>query len=249
MRQFLTPFVVLVALSANAQQPNDTSWNYARNGSFELVTKPPHTFDQLTNAEGWTNCTIGLSDVFDASASEKTVGLPTNEYGTDVKPTEGERCAGFFAWKDDMRKQWDSDYKDPFMKGWNSYSEYLMTELTAPLKEGATYSISLDVMLAGNSDRATSSIGAYASPVPLHRENRRFLEEKAQVATDKILDERGKWVHITGTFEADGGEQYLIVGVYPYVGWETKKMVESYDNQYAYYFVDNVTLKLAPPQQ
>jgi hypothetical protein len=234
---------------ATAQgQAQDTTWNHVRNGGFEQVTKVPYTFDQFSVADGWKNITIGLSELFDSTATPKTVGLPVNEYGT-VKPSEGARCAGFFAWKDDMRRNWDGGSEDPFMKGWSAYSEYLMTQLSEPLKEGRTYAISMDVMLAGNSDRAVSGIGAYCSPVPLRYEHRRFLEEKAQVATEDILAERGKWVRITGTFEADGGEQYLILGVFPYVGWDQKRIVEGLDNQYAYYYVDNVSLKVAPPEE
>ncbi len=241
------PFAILLALAAPAFA-QDTTWNYVRNGSFEQVTKTPYTFDQLSLAEGWKNVTIGLSEVFDSTATVKTVGLPVNEYGT-VKPTHGQRCAGFFAWKDDMRRNWDGGAEDPFTKGWSAYSEYMMIELSEPLKADRTYRISMDVMLAANSDRAVSSIGAYCSPVPLRYEHRRFLEEKAQVATEDILAERGKWVRIQGTFVADGGERYFIVGVYPYVGWDSKKMVEGYDNQYAYYYVDNIALKVAPPEE
>lgn len=245
MRNLLMTALILATAQGQAQ---DTTWNHVRNGGFEQMTKVPYTFDQFAVADGWKNITIGLSEMFDSTATAKTVGLPANEYGT-VKPSEGARCAGFFAWKDDMRRNWDGGSEDPFMKGWSAYSEYLMTQLSEPLKEGRTYAISMDVMLAGNSDRAVSGIGAYCSPVPLRYEHRRFLEEKAQVATEDILAERGKWVRITGTFEADGGEQYLILGVFPYVGWDQKRIVEGLDNQYAYYYVDNVSLKVAPPQE
>ncbi len=42
---------------------------------------------------------------------------------------------------------------------------------------------------------------------------------------------------------ADGGEQFIIVGVYPYVGFDTQRMIVDYDNQYAYYYVDAISLQ------
>lgn len=211
------------------------------NGGFEEVRKVPTTFDQVAQATGWTNITLGLSEVFDSTASARTVGLPANDYGV-IRPIEGQRCAGFFAWKDDQRRNWDGGQEDPFMPGWSAYSEYLMSELSEPLKEGVTYTISMDVALAGNSDRAVSGIGAYCSPVPLRYEHRRFLEEKAQVAIGTVVNEKGKWTRITGDFEADGGERYLVLGVYPYVGFDSARVIEGPDNQFAYYYIDRVSV-------
>lgn len=243
MRNILIPGLLLANLAA----AQSTSFELVSNGGFEFLNKPVQTFDQLDAAEGWSNATSGLSEVFDSTATAKTVGLPLNAYGT-VKPKEGAHCAGFFAWKDDKRRTWEAGHAEPFQTGWSSYSEYLMTELTAPLEAGKEYTFSMDVMLAGTSDRAVSALGAYCSPVPLHHEHRRFLEEKAQVASEKVIDARGEWTRITGTFEADGGERYLIIGVYPYVGLEAKSMLEGPDNQYAYYYLDGVSLKRAEPR-
>lgn len=240
-RSLLLP-ALAASLAANAQ----TAFELVSNGGFEVVTATPTTFDQFSLVEGWSNVTIGLSDVFDSTATAKTVGLPDNLYGK-VEPKEGERCVGFFAWKDDKRRTWEAGHSDPFMPGWSSYSEYVMTQLTSPLEEGKEYTFSMDVMLAGGSDRAVSALGGYFSPVPLKYQHRRFLEEKAQVAAEKVVEARGEWTRITGTFVADGGERYLIIGVFPYVGLDTKAVVEGPDNQYAYYYLDAVSVKLAPP--
>lgn len=228
----------LVLQQAAAQIP---STNLIPNGGFELSNDAPRTYDQLNVADGWSNVTLGLSEVFDSTASFKTVGLPLNDYGT-IMPAEGSRCAGFFAWKDDMRRNWEGGAEDPFKAGWSAYSEYLTIPLAEPLAGGVTYAFSMKVALAANSDRAVSGIGAYFSPVPLRGEHRRFLQEKAQVATEKILLERGSWTNIRGSFEADGGETFLVIGVFPYVGFDTKRIVEGPDNQYAYYYLDEMIL-------
>ncbi|MBL7963393.1 MAG: hypothetical protein JNM31_06075 [Flavobacteriales bacterium] len=219
-----------------------------RNGGFEWTEGKVYTFDQLKLAQGWSNATIGISEVFSPEATVKTVGIPTNEYGT-MKPLEGEKYAGFFAWKDDERKSWSSDPEEPFKPGWNSYSEYLQSELVEPLVEGRTYELSFHVALSGNSDRAVSGIGAYLAPNRLDQPHRRFLREAPQVFQDSIIDARSEWREVHGTFKADGGERFILIGVYPFVGFETKRMIEGLDNKYAYYYIDKISLKEVKEQK
>ncbi|MBZ0207928.1 MAG: hypothetical protein K8H89_16560 [Flavobacteriales bacterium] len=216
--------------------------NLVPNGSFEEVSKEPKTFDQLSRAQGWGDVTIGMAELFSKSASVKTVGIPENFYGT-MEPHEGARYAGFFAWKDDQRRDYDGDPEDPFMPGWSAYSEYPWIELPSTLKEGQVYEVSFQVALAGNSDRAVAGIGALVSPLELNYQNRSFLRERPQVVETKILEERGVWVEVKGTFKADGDERYLIIGTFPTAIFETKRIIEGPDNQYAYYYLDSVVLR------
>lgn len=233
----------LACLSASGltAQPAEGG-SLVRNGGFEQLSKEPNTFDQLSRAEGWGDVTIGLTDLFSKSASVKTVGIPDNFYGR-MEPKEGAHYAGFFAWKDDQRRDYDGDPADPFMPGWNAYSEYPWTTLAAPLKEGHTYEISFYVALAGNSDRAVAGIGAYFSTVELKYNNRMFLKERPQVVEDGILDERGEWVEVKGKFKADGGERFLVIGTFPTAIFETKRIIEGTDNQFAYYYLDHIVVK------
>lgn len=219
------------------------------NGSFEEVSARPKTWDQLKLAMGWTNVSLGLSEVFDKDAPAKTVGIPANDYGS-IEPKEGDRFAGFFAWKDDHKyNHFQEGDQNIAQSSWNVYAEYLQVELKERLVEGKTYRMTFHVALAQNSDRAVSGIGAYFSEIPLRYQHRRFLQEKAQVFHDTIIKEKGKWVEITGEFEADGGEVYLIVGVFPYGGFYTEKVVEGPDNQYAYYYVDHISVKEVVPEE
>jgi hypothetical protein len=215
------------------------------NGGFELVNKPPTTFDQLGRAEDWGTVTLGLAELFDKGASVKTVGIPENFYGK-MDPLEGEHYAGFFSWKDDQRFNYEGDAQDPFKPGWNSYSEYPQIRLVKPLVEGHTYELSFHVALAQNSDRAISGIGAFVSPVALNYPNRSFLKERPQVVETDLLQERGKWVEVKGTFKADGGEQFLVIGTFPTAIFETKRIIEGADNQYAYFYLDQVSLQEVP---
>lgn len=232
-------FALCLASSGLCAQADE--YNIVQNGGFEEVEKEPTTFDQISRATGWNNVTIGLSEVFSKGATAKTVGIPDNFYGT-MEPAEGVRYAGFFAWKDDQRRNFDGDPEDPFKPGWNAYSEYPWAELPITLKEGRTYEVRFRVALAGNSDRAVAGIGVFLSPLKLEYHNRSFLQERPQVVEETILEERGKWVEVKGSFVADGDERYLVIGTFPTAIFETKRIIEGVDNQYAYYFLDDVFL-------
>lgn len=218
------------------------------NGGFEMLDKEPKTFDQLSLASGWGNVTIGYSEVFSSTANVKTVGIPENFYGT-IKPVEGEHYAGFFSWKDDKQRNYDGDPQDPFEAGWSAYSEYPSIELMSPLKEGHVYEITFHIALAGNSDRAVSGIGAYVSPIELHYQNRRFMTERPQVVEDSIVVERNVWKEVKGTFKAAGGERYFIIGTFPTEIFETRHIIEGTDNQYAYFYLDQVELREVAPEE
>jgi len=243
----LTGALVFLAIeTALAQTPIGP--NLVPNPGFEMLNKEPKTFDQLSLASGWANITLGYSEVFSSSASEKTVGIPENSYGS-IKPMEGEHYAGFFSWKDDKQRDYEGDPQDPFEPGWSAYSEYPSIELLSPLKEGHTYEITLHIALAGNSDRAVSGVGAYVSKLDLHYQNRKFMTERPQVVEDSIIVDRNVWKEVKGTFKAEGGERYFIIGTFPTEIFETKRIIEGTDNQYAYFYLDQIELREVSPEE
>lgn len=240
-RYALPALSLLLVSGLRAQDQAPPAKELVRNGGFEFMDKEPTTYDQVNKAEGWSNVTIGYSELFTKGAPAKTIGIPENDYGK-ADPKEGEHYAGFFAWKDDLKMNFAAG-DDPFVPGWSSYSEYIISELLEPLVEGREYEVSFWVALSGNSDRAVSGIGAYCSEEPLKQQHRRFLREKPQVSFDKIIAEKGVWVEVKGTFVADGGERHITIGTFPAAGFDTKRCVETLDNQYAYYYLDQVSLK------
>lgn len=227
----------------------DYSLELVRNGSFEVLDKEPNTYDQLKYATGWRDATLGLADLFSPKAAAKTVGVPTNEYG-EMAPFDGEYYAGICGWKADIQRNFNAyDQSDLFKPAWSAYSEYLKGELIKPLMEDSTYEIVFHAALAGNSDRSIMGLGAYVTEHDLFYQNRKFMEESPQVYHEKIIDERQKWTEVRGTFVADGKEQFIIVGVFPYVGLESKNMIEGPDNRYAYYYIDGISLKQVPKEK
>jgi hypothetical protein len=237
---------LIAAITLQGAFAQSSTLELIRNGGFEQLDKSVNTYDQFNNVSGWRNATLGLSEVFDKKANAKTVGIPNNDYGS-MEPFEGDRYAGFFGWKDDVRRNFGAaDPEEVFKPGWNAYSEYLQSELVAPLLENEYYELVFHVALSGNSDRTILGIGAHFSDSPLYYNHRRFMEEIPDVYLAEMITEKGKWTEVRGTFKADGKERFINIGVFPYVGLESKMLVEGVDNRYAYFYIDGVSLKMVP---
>ncbi|MBL8001700.1 MAG: OmpA family protein [Flavobacteriales bacterium] len=244
-RYSLLSMGVLVSLATMAQNAP----NLVPNPGFEEFTSPVTTWDQLDRASGWSNANGGSCDIFTDAAKASTVGIPQNELGANASPAEGKYYAGFVAYKDDQRPNWKralSGQEPPFSPAYQSYSEYMQRELSAPLTAGQEYDITIKVKLSSNSDRAVSGIGAYCSPVALNYAHRHFLNEKAQVVSKGIVSDKQNWTEIKGSFVADGTERFIVIGAFPAAGMEKSKAVEGGDSQRAYYFVDDVKLNIHP---
>ena len=223
--------------------------NLIKNGGFEELTKPVKTWDQLDHAAGWYNANNASADLFSKDARCNTVGIPDGEMGTGASAFEGAHFAGFLAYKDDQRRNWKrflGGTEDAFRPAFQMYSEYVETALGAPLTAGQKYDVSFRVKLANGSDRAVSGIGALLSPLELKYKNSQYLQEKPQVSTTKIVDNKQEWTEVTGTFTADGNEKYLVIGAFINGGFETAKVIVGADNQRAYYYLDGVSLTLHP---
>lgn len=242
----LTGALLSASLFAQEKGPN-----LIGNGGFEDLGTTVSTWDQLDHANGWSNANLGSVDVFSKDGCAHNVGIPDNELGSSAAQ-EGEKYAGFVAWKDDQRKNWkrflNGRDEEPFRPAWNQYSEYLQIALNGPLTAGQKYDIMFHVKLSGNSDRAVSGIGAYASPLELAYNHRHFLTEKADVASAEILADKQNWVQVSGTFVADGDEKFIVIGAFPANGMEKTKVVEGPDNQRAYYYIDAVHVQLHPEE-
>lgn len=221
--------------------------NLVKNSGFEEVNKPVTTWDQLKRATGWSNANIGTCDVFDKGACYTSV--PDNDLGTGTAAFEGERYAGFVAFKEDMRQNWkrifwpDEEFRNP---GYQQYSEYMQCELSAPLTAGQQYDISFRLKLSGESDRAVSGIGAYCGPVALAYKHTHFLSEKPQVSSNGVVNDKQNWTEVKGTFTADGTEKFITIGAFPAGAMEKTKAISGADSQRAYYYIDGINVSIHP---
>ena len=220
------------------------------NGGFEDLSSSVTTWDQLSHATGWSNANAGSCDVFQKDCKDKSVAIPDNELGS-AAPIAGEHYAGFVAYKDDQKHNWKrtmlgSTDHERWIPAYQEYSEYMQMELAAPLEAGKEYDISVRVSLGDESDRAVSALGAYASPVRLAFHHRHYLDVKPQVWSKEVVKNKQDWTEIKGTFKADGGERFIVIGAFPAAGMDKVPVIDGGDSQRAYYFVDDVSLVVHP---
>lgn len=230
--------------------PQAAAQNLVKNAGFEELSSPVTTWDQLDHATGWSNANAGSCDVFQKDCKDKSVAIPDNELGS-AAPSDGERYAGFVAYKDDRKHNWKRTFlgthdHDRWIPAYQEYSEYMQMELSGPLEAGKDYDISIRVSLGENSDRAVSALGAYASPVLLAHNHRHYLDVKPQVWSKSVVKDKGNWTDIKGTFKADGGERFIVIGAFPAAGMDKESVIDGGDSQRAYYFVDGISLALHP---
>jgi len=188
--------------------------NLVFNGSFEENRFCPKRVDAvgiLINVDGWYQPTRGSADYFNSCGSREC-GVPDNKLGHQM-PHEGEGYCGIYCSK-------------------NDYREYLQTRLRRRLRPGDSVQVSFYVSLSEQSLGAVSTIGALFTEesiydtvrsILLHKEYEKISEDVSQVIATTyepqvenpverpLVDTKG-WQRVTGTFVADGGEQYITIG-------------------------------------
>lgn len=213
--------------------------NLVPNESFEKYLVCPKRIDhvrQLYIAD-WQQATAGSVDYFHACSA--TCGTPHNAAGTQ-RPKTGEAYVGIYCMNGD-------------------YREYLQAKLKQPLVAGTTYYVQFSASLAEISGLAVDRLGAVVSVTKINSRTEALLECltveningkqatskqpcKLQVfnTPGKLMTENKKWFNISGTFVAQGGEQYITIGNFYPSNETTTKVVAPDKSNAAYYFIDDV---------
>jgi len=144
----------------------------------------------------------------------------------------------------------DSNYVGIALYLYNSIGdpkEFIGVELTHLLIKDITYCVEFNVSLADSANYAISSIGAYFSTDSIYSSCGNcplYFSPQIQNDSLNIITDNENWVKISGSFIANGGEQYLTIGNfnnYSFTGRHSLKVNNSkYD--YAYYYIDNVSV-------
>ncbi len=265
MQQRLTPYrLALAALAlvlyvniATAQKPliptlvspseQATSHeNLVYNPSFEEHLSCPEKVDAygvLAIVKDWFQPTSGSADYYNTCGTREC-GVPKNKLGVQY-PHSGNGYCGIYCSKTD-------------------YREYLQTKLKEPLQAGQRYELSFYVSLSEYSAGAVATIGALLSKTCLQDTGTYTLMQKEvrpvtatisqtiatyylpQVQNDyfHVLTNTASWSKISGTFVADGGEQYLTIGNFLPANQSNLTDLETltYLLPGAYYYIDDVSL-------
>ena len=132
-------------------------------------------------------------------------------------------------------------------------SEYVFTELIAPLEAGETYTFSMYVSKAEEFDYAANQLGAaFVEDLPFENGfitsgTDGALTITPQILGNDVINDETNWTKIEGVFTAQGGEKYVIIGHFPNL--QTLEVEENgaaidYEDYFGtYYYIDDVSLR------
>ncbi len=215
---------------------NDTMPNLVPNPGFEQVKKVPCTWTQDASKFnqdvmiGWNSPTETTPDLFSTKASSDCWANPAKRTKGKTSPHSGDAMVGI--------KIYGKGNTPTF------WHEYLQTQLPEALEAGKRYIVECWVERADFSNEASNNIGILLTAVPVMSRNCLPLYITPQVNAEKIINGR-HWTKVIGEIEAKGDERFLLIGNF-YGDDATLHEQQPQGERGAYYFIDDVNVRLAP---
>lgn len=187
---------------------NSNAQNLVYNGDFEIYDTCSTTISspgdyQINHALGWYSPTYATSDYYNACNSG-CVSVPSNVTG--YQPAfYGNGYLGLI----------------PVHRAGNDYGfwfEYAQTKLVKQLLPNHKYQFSFHINVSNfSNDYSLHSFGAYFSNNPISRNDFKPFDNvipQVSYANDSFITDTVNWIKIAGEFIADGGEEYLTLGMF-----------------------------------
>lgn len=216
---------------------NDTMPNLVPNPGFEAYKQVPCYWTQQArkfNDEvmvGWNSPTETTPDLYTTEADRDCWAHPAKRTRGQASPRSGNAMAGIkVRGKGNTPTYWH---------------EYLQITLPAPLEAGTRYIVECWALRANFSEHACNNIGLYLSPVAVKTTNNLPLYFTPHVNTDEVV-KGTRWKKISGVVEARGDERFLLIGNF-YSDEATVYEQQDQGERGAYYFIDDVNIRVAPP--
>lgn len=241
MKHLLTSTALLALCPLSAQNlfertvNNDTMPNLVPNPGFELCerdycawTQEARKFNE--NMLGWRSPTETTPDLFSVMVEATCWAHPGKRTNGRAMPHGGERMAGL--------KTWGKGNTPTF------WHEYVQIELHDSLVAGTRYIAEVWTLRATFCNEASNNMGMYFSNVPVKTRDCLPLYFTPQVNEQKVI--KGGWHKVRGVFDAKGGERFLLIGNF-YSDGRTGAERQPDGERGAYYFIDDVSVRLAPP--
>ncbi|WP_448606547.1 T9SS type A sorting domain-containing protein [Paenimyroides ceti] len=231
----------------NAQQnliPNPSFESY--NSCPEFITMQSHEFSY--NVESWNADTDmnaqssynNTPEYYNECDTTNTVGVPQNSIGYQAART-GSAYIGL-------------SYTYTFVTNeYKTKSEVIYAQLTEPLLAGESYTFSMHVSLADMMNHSINKLGAaFVSSLPdqeIFTKGEPLIKHGIipQIASSSIIKTKNIWSEIKGSFIAEGGERYVIIGnFHDYDDLEIEQFENDYEpgsNLITYYYIDDVSLR------
>lgn len=208
--------------------------NLVPNPSFEEYTKCPVNFSTdatLAGPTGWGSATQGTPDYFN-KCSIGEMDVPRNWAGVSYAHSGGG-YVGIYAWSTSKK----------------NYREYVQCKLSEPLQKGVTYNVQFFYRLSSYSVYAIDRIGLALSNIEV-KENYDTLLHINPLLTriNKLEELTNEWYNVSGEINAEGGEQFLIIGNFSSNNETENMKIEYRDGKSfmlsnsAYYYIDDVSV-------
>lgn len=230
-------FTTVLVLAGNAMQAQQVpdSLNMVPNGSFEEIDGKLRRLGGIDVAKGWSSPTAAKADLYSESiASGSPASAPTNANGFQ-SALSGVNYAGV-RWYSYMDKEPRS---------------YVQVKLKKMLKKGQKYCVTYYVSLSDLSKYSSDRLGAYLSKIQINKKEEASLTYNPQVPAlqTRVYDDMNGWQGVCGVYEANGDEQYLIIGNFAptekvTAGKVRRQRGETRPQQpSAYFFIDDVSVQ------
>lgn len=218
-------FILSLGIFARAQ-------NLVPNGDFEIYSICPDNISQISYATGWINAESRTSpDYYNACASVSSqLNVPYTVFGYQKDCCGGYGYAGIYVFNKDFP---------------NDGKEYIQTKLLDTLKAGHKYLTSMRVNNCNNYNYGISSIGMYFTSTAIQGPSTvGFMNvPNPQVQNTTFLNDTVNWMLIQDTVIGTGSELYLTIGNFSYDSLsDTMRVYSILGQDYAYYYIDNVSV-------
>lgn len=204
--------------------------NLVPNPSFDDIDTCPYNQDQLYLAAPWFTPNHASSDLYNFCGTVVSSSAPQNWTGHQL-PHSGYGYAGIAAY----------NYT---YNGLDNRREYLATELLDTLEAGKTYCVEFFASLADSSYWRINRLGLYFSAEAII--DNLFIDTLSAIPqiqhdTNIIITDTMNWLHIHGTYVANGNERFITIGNF-YADDQTDTIAQPNPWMWSYFYIDDVAV-------
>jgi len=237
MKNFYLLLFAAFSLNLPAQSTKEHKQeNIVPNPSFEKYSSPPigwfYKGEHYTKVmKYWSAATMASPDVFGPRV-RVPVHWAEKGFGKQA-PRTGHSMSGITVFGCD--------------KGKPHCREYIQIQLAEPLVAGQNYKVAMWVNHLPRS-MLINNLGFFFSEKKINEPTDGVLNLHPQVNEKKIIDaSKGKWVRVSGMFKAQEEANFLVIGNFFPDSLTTTRTAKKDPLPYAYYYLDDVSVKKLPP--
>jgi hypothetical protein len=204
--------------------------NLVPNASFETHNSCPTNYGTISMVSDWINASGGSPDYY--NSCDTLMGVPNN-FGGFQQAHSGDSYIGIVC----------ASMNNP-----PDFREYIAVRLTSGLEAGGCYLFRMFVNLINASIITTDDISIYFSdtlPVSGSSGPLPFIAQLNN--TTGFITDTLNWTMITDTYIASAQEKYLVIGNFKDDNSTTTQATGYGTFDYAYFFVDDVSITALSP--